>query len=187
MNNKWFGQLIQAVGAGPSLSNSSAETSILPDYCKWVLEAAFFNRPGDELFLELAGRISNIVTTPGTLTLKVKFGSIAVWNSGAISLNIVAKTTVPWKLHVPLTCQAAGSGTAATLIGIGDFQSESIIGSPANSAGGNGSLLVPVGAPAVGSGFDSTAAQTLDVTATFSIANSGNLLQLHQGRIISPN
>lgn len=187
MNNGWWGSLVTAFGDGTALSNSTTETSIIPAYCKWILEAGFFNRPGDELIIEATGRLSNIVTTPGTLTLAIKFGSIAVWSSGAINLNTVAKTNVPWHLRVPLTCRAVGSGTSANLIGIGQFQSESLIGSAASSAGGNTSLLVPVGAPAVGNGFDSTAAQTLDLTATFSIANAGNAITCHQFRPVSPN
>lgn len=187
MRNGWYGQLCELFGDGPALSTSTTETSILPAYAKWVIEAGFFKVPGIEMILELAGRISNIVTTPGTLTLRLKFGSIAVWDSGAIQLNAVAKTNVPWKLRVPLTCRAVGDGTTANLIGIGVFQSESVVGSPLPSAGGNGSLLVPVGAPAVGSGFNSSAAQNVDVTAQFSVSNAGNALTVHQGRIVSPN
>lgn len=187
MNNGWLGQFVEAFGDGSALSNSVAETSIIPPYCKWILDAGFYKRPGDEVVAEAAGRLSNIVTTPGTLTLKIKFGSIAVWDSGAIQLNAVAKTNVPWRLRVPLTCRAVGATTTANLIGIGEFQSESVVGSPLPSAGGNGVLLVPVGAPAVGAGFDSTAAQTIDLTATFSIANAGNAIQCHQFRLQSLN
>lgn len=187
MQNKWFGQLIQAAGDGAAISNNNTEQSIVPAYAKWILEAGFFNRAGDELIIEATGRLSNIATTPGNLTFRLKFGSIAVWDSGAINLNTTAKTNVPWSLRVPLTCRAVGGGTSANLIGIGELQSESLIGSPAPSAGGNTRLLVPVGAPAVGNGFDSTAAQTVDLTAQFSIANAGNAITCHQFRLISPN
>lgn len=187
MNNGWLGQIIEAVADGTALSNSTVETGIVPAYCKWILDAGFFKRPGDEIIVEAAGRVSNIVTTPGTLTLKIKLGSVTVWDSGAIQLNAVAKTNVPWRLRVPLTCRAVGAGVSANLLGIGEFQSESVVGSPLPSAGGNGVLLVPVGAPAVGTGFDSTAAQTIDLTATFSIADAGNAIQCHQFRLQSLN
>lgn len=187
MNNGWWGQFVEAVADGAALSNSTTETSIIPPYCKWILDAGFFKRAGDELLLEAAGRLSCIVTTPGTLTLRIKFGSIAVWNSGAINLNVVAKTNLPWRLRVPLTARAVGDGTSANLIGIGELQSEALVGAPAASAGGNTCLLVPVGVPAVGSGFDSTVAQTLDLTAQFSVANAGNAITCHQFRIISQN
>lgn len=187
MNNGWLGQLVEAFGDGSALSNSTTETGIVPAYCKWILDAGFFKRAGDEILVEATGRVSNIVTSPGTLTLRVKFGSIAVWDSGAIPLNAVAKTNVPWMLRGVLTCRAVGAGTSANLIGILRFQSESVIGSPAASAGGNGSLLLPVGAPVVGAGFDSTVAQTADLTAQFSTANAGNAIQCHQFRIQSLN
>jgi hypothetical protein len=86
-----------------------------------------------------------------------------------------------------LTCRAVGSGTSANLIGVGELMSESLVGAPAASAGGNTVLCVPVTAPAVGTGFDSTAAQTVDLTATFSISNAGNGITCHQFRLISPN
>lgn len=187
MNNGWWGSLLTAPADGPAVANSTAETSLLNGQDKWVLDAGFFIRPGDELMLEAAGRLSCIVTTPGTLTLRLKFGSVAVWDSGAINLNVVAKTNVPWRLEVPLTCRAVGSGTAANLLGVGRFQSEALVGSPLPSAGGNTSLLVPVGAPAAGTGFDSSAAQIVDLTAQFSIANAGNSITRHQFRLISPN
>lgn len=187
MENRWFGQMLEAFGDGSALSNSTSETSILPTYCKETLEAGFFRTPGTELVIEATGRLSCIVTSPGTLTLRIKFGSIAVFDSGAINLNVVAKTNVPWRLRIPLTSRAVGSGTSANLIGIGEFQSEALVGAAAPSAGGNTSLLVPVGAPAVGSGFDSTSAQIVDLTAQFSVANAGNAITCHQFRLISPN
>lgn len=40
MNNGWWGQFVEAVGDGSALSNSTTETSIIPVYCKWILDAA---------------------------------------------------------------------------------------------------------------------------------------------------
>lgn len=187
MQNKWFGQLIESHTDGTALNTSTSETSILPAYAKWILEAGYFNRAGDELCFEATGRLSCIVTTPGTLTLRLKFGSIAVWDSGAINLNTTAKTTVPFYLRTVLTARSVGASTSATLLGIGQLQSEALVGSVAPSAGGNTNLLVPVGTPAAGTGFDSTAAQTVDLTAQFSISNAGNGITCHQFRLISPN
>jgi hypothetical protein len=54
------------------------------------------------LSIRAAGRVSNIVTTPGTLTLDVRIGptsNIIVANGGAMALNTVAKANVPWWLE----------------------------------------------------------------------------------------
>jgi len=187
MQNRWFGQLIETNTDGTAVNTSTSETTILPAYAKWILEAGYFNRPGDELLLEASGRLSCIVTTPGTLTIRLKFGSVAVFDSGAINLNVVAKTTVPWQLRATLTARAVGSGTTATLFTIGRLQSEALVGAPLPTAGGNTCLLVPVGTPAVGTGFDSTSAQIVDLTAQFSVSNAGNGITCHQFRLISPN
>ncbi|MGL4442668.1 MAG: hypothetical protein ACRCU1_03515 [Alsobacter sp.] len=121
------------------------------------------------LHISMHGRISCVVTTPGTARFDVRMGpsgTIIVFDTGALNLNVVAKTTVPWWLEIWLTCRAVGSGTASNFMGIGRFQSEAVVGSPLPSVGGNGSLICPVGTPAVGTGFDNTAANALDVFFT---------------------
>lgn len=181
----WQETLITAQVDGTALTASTTATSILPTAAKYTLPANYF-QVGRALRVGVLGRISNVVTTPGTLTLELKFGSVIVASSGAISLNIVAKTNVPWWLEWHLTCRAIGSGTAANLMHQGVWQSESVVGSPLPTVGGNGSLLIPVGAPAVGTGFDSTATQQVDLFATWSL-NNANSIQTHQFRLESLN
>lgn len=171
---------------GPSLSNSTIATSILPAQSKITLPVPFF-AVGRKVVVEAWGRISNIVTGPGTLTLDVRFGSIIVANGGPMNLNAVAKVTVPFYVRFDLTCRAVGNGTSANMFVSGMFQSESVIGSPLPTVGGNGSLLIPVGTPAVGAGFDSTATQLVDLFATFNTAAAGNLIQVHQFTLTAPN
>jgi hypothetical protein len=65
--------------------------------------------------------------------------------------------------------------------------SEAVIGSPLPTVGGIGELLIPVGAPTVGTGFDSTAAQTVDLFGTWSVANAANSIQVHQYMLESVN
>lgn len=181
----WQETLITATADGTALTASTTPTSILPIAAKLTLPANYFYI-GRVLRLTAFGRISNIVTTPGTLTLDVRFGAVVVANGGAISLNVVAKTNVPFMLQWVLTCRATGSGTSANMMPQGTFQSESVVGAAANTAGGNGSLLIPVGAPVVGTGFDSTASQTVDMFGTWSLSNA-NSIQVHQYALESLN
>ena len=159
---------------GSALANSTTPTSILPAAAKLVLPANFF-QIGRALWLKATGRISNIVTTPGTLTLDVRFGSTVVANGGAVSLNTTAKTNVTWDLEWLLTCRAIG--VSANLMHSGLWTSESVVGAAAGVAN---SASLPASAPAVGSNFDAGASQAVDLFATFSIANAGNSIQLHQ-------
>jgi hypothetical protein len=186
----WMQTLIEAAGDGTALANSTTPTSILPAAARYGLYSGFFDRPGKQLLIRAAGRISNIVTTPGTLTLDIRMGptsNIIVANGGAMSLNVVAKTNVPWFLEWLLTCRAIGSGTGANLMHQGLWTSESVIASPLPTVGGAGTHLLPNAAPAVGTGFDSTVSMIVDLFAAWSIANAGNSIQLHQFALIDPN
>lgn len=184
--SSWMETYVTAQSDGPSLSNSVIATSILPAHAKFTLPANFF-AVGRKLRIVATGRVSNIITGPVNLTLDVRFGSVIVANGGPMRLNAVAKVTVPWWLEWVMTCRAVGNGTSANLMPLGNWQSESVVGSPLPTAGGNGALLIPVGTPAVGNGFDSTAAQTVDLFATFDVANAGNLIQLHNYSLIGVN
>jgi hypothetical protein len=175
----WEELLASAPIDGAALANTVTPTSILPAAAKITLPANSL-RPGSMLRVRASGRISNIITTPGTLTLDIRFGAIVVANGGAMALNTVAKTNVPWMLEWLLTVRAIGSGTTANLIHQGLWTSEAVVGSSLPDAGSAGSAMLPNAAPAVGNGFDSTTAQLVDLFATWSIANAGNSLQLHQ-------
>lgn len=177
-----FRERILSIGEnGTALSNSTTETSLLPDGRKITLPSYFFDRIGKSLILRAAGRISTVVTTPGTLTLALKFGSIVVATSGAMTLNTTAQTNTPWVLDMESVLRSIGSGTAATLFSQGLFRSHAVIGSSAIGTGGAGCQMLPYNsAPAVGNGFDATAAQTVDLVGTWSVANSSNSIQLHQ-------
>jgi hypothetical protein len=170
--------LISAEVDGTALTASVTATSLLPAAAKIVIPGSYIYRIGQRLRIFAAGRVSNIVTTPGTLTLDVRFGaSTVIGNGGAMSLNVVAKANVPWSLWWDLTLRAKGA--AANFMHQGEWVSESVIGSALPTAGGAGTAMLPNAAPAVGSNFDSTAAQTLDLFGTWSLNNANSIL-VHQ-------
>jgi len=162
------------VGAtdGPTLT-AAARASCIPIANRIVLPNNFFYI-GRAIKITMSGRISCAVTTPGTARLDICLGSAGttiVYDTAALNLNIVAKTTVPWYFETILVCRAVGTGTSTTFFPTGPgFQSEAIVGSPLPSAGGNGTLFAPVGTPAVGAGMDNTAASALDVFFTQTVA-----------------
>jgi hypothetical protein len=169
---------------GTALTNSTTATSILPTSSVFTLPSNFFYI-GKKMRIKASGRISTVVTTPGNLTLDVRLGTLAtpiiVWNGGASALNIVAQTNASWMLEVELTCRAIGSGTAANLIGLGQWVSRASLNAPAvGTTTGVGAVLLPDTAPAVGTGFDSTITNVLNLFATFSVANAANSITCHQ-------
>jgi hypothetical protein len=184
VSNQGYEEAISSLTTdGNALNTSTTATSLLgasgsaASASRVTLPAGFFSWPGKMLKVTAMGRISNIVTTPGTLTLDVRLNAVVAFNGGAMSLNAVAKTNVSWLLEIYLTCRAIGNGTNATLMGQGRFTSESVVSS---AAGLPNSLLLPASAPAVGTGFDSTVAQVLDLFGTWSISNAANSIQVHQ-------
>jgi hypothetical protein len=177
----WQETLINQNVDGAALTASTTATSLLHATAKLSIPPHFF-RIGKMLKVTAQGRISNIVTTPGTLTLDLRMGptaNIIVANGGAMALNAVAKTNVPFWMEWLLTCRAVGNGTAANLMHQGQFQSESVVGSAAGVAG---CIMMPAATPAVGTGFDSTVSMLCDLFATWSL-NNANSIQVHQFKI----
>lgn len=151
--------------------------SLLPTHAITTIPANLC-RIGNQFRIIATGRISNIATTPGNLTMECRFGTVIVWTGGTMNLNTTVKTNVTWWFDLLMTVRAVGSSTSANLMGQGQFTSESVVGSAANTAGGNGTMNLPVATPAVGTGFDSTASQAVDLRATFSL--TGNSITCHQ-------
>jgi hypothetical protein len=171
--------IVEAQSDGTAVTGTT-EATLLPGAARIFVPSGYMNRVGKRFAVRASGRISNIVTTPGTLTLRMKLGptaNIAVAASSAIQLNAVAKTNVSWYLDLTMTLRSIGAGTTAALFAMGTWTSESVVGSPLPSAGGAGTAQWQASAPAVGTGFDSTVDNLLDLTAQFSL--TGNSIQLH--------
>lgn len=182
----WQETLVSGFIDGPTLTTAAA-ASCIPTPSRIILPNNYF-QVGKQLKLSLQGRISCAVTTPGTARFDVRMGpsgTIVVFDTGALNLNVVAKVSVPWWLDIELTCRAVGAGTVANFFGFGRFQSEAVVGAALPTAGGNGSLLCPVGTPAVGAGFDNTAANALDVFFTQTVATGS--LTVHNYRVDALN
>lgn len=155
---------------------------------KGTLPANFWV-PGKSVNLRMMGDISNIVTTPGTITFQFMLGAVVAWTSGAIQLSTTAHTALPFWLDVELTCQVDGGGTQAKLMGQGIITSQCVVNTNVADSVANTlpTLLLPNTTPAQGTGFDSTAAQKTDVFVGFSIANSGNQIRARQYRLRALN
>jgi len=177
----WQETLVVGVTDGPTLT-AAARASCIPTASRIVLPNSYFY-PGKMLLLEMHGRISCAVTTPGTARFDICLGSAGttiVFDTLALNLNVVAKTTVPWNLWVKLVCRAVGAGTSTNFFGHGEFLSAAVVGSPLPTVGGNGGLLVPVGTPAVGAGFDNLAASAVDVFFTQTVATGSMTVHNYQ-------
>jgi hypothetical protein len=179
----WQETLITSQVDSTPLASSTTATSILPPAAVYTLPPNFF-AIGKQLRIMASGRISN-TTSPGTLTLSVRLGgTVVVFNSGAFTLNSTAKSNVGWWFDAMLTCRSIGSGTTATILGQGQFTSESVLSSAAGLAN---TVNLPSSSPAVGSGFDATVSQTVDLFGQFSVSSASNSITTHQYALIAAN
>jgi len=174
----WVNPLITAAIDGPTLATAAA-ASCLPPVARYTLPSGFFDRPGKQLRITASGRISCAAGAPGTARYDVRLGATVVFDSLPMNLNAAGKTNVGWLLELLLTCRTIGGGNSATLFGQGRWTSEAGVGAPAVTAGSNAVFLLPYNAvPAVGAGFDSTAAQIVDLFYTQTVATGS--MTLHQ-------
>ena len=175
----WVENISQAQADGTALVSSTTLTSILPSGSRITLPAGFFDVPGRALRVVATGRISTLATSPGALSMQFRLGSVAVFSSGSMTLNTTAQTNATWMLDLVLVCRSTGTGTSATLMGVGKWASRAVVGSGASGSTGVGTLLLPDTAPVVGTGFDSTASQIIYLLAQWGTSSASNSIQLH--------
>ncbi len=187
---KWPLTLITMQSAGAALASSSTATSLLRAEAKKRLDAGFFYSTGLKIQVKAQGKITT-VTTPGTLTMDIRFRgapdsasptTVIVATGPAMVLSTSAKTDVLWLLDWELTCFAIG--TTANLQHGGGWESEAAGATTVAQEMKKINLSATV--PGVGSNFDATQIQEVDLFAKFStgVANS---ITCQQFELISKN
>jgi hypothetical protein len=170
-SNSWVQLLSRQYTDGTALTNTTTPTSIIPVAERFVLPAGLLF-PGARLKVRAGGRMSTAGATPGTLTLDIRFGSVVVFNGGASPTLATSASNLSWLAEIELQCRAYGAGTSANMLGMGTLLSAALSASTPV-------MLLPASAPAVGTGFDSTASQAVDLYATWSFASASNTITLH--------
>lgn len=152
---------------GPALTAAARAAALTAPF--FTFPPHYFNRIGQVIELEASGRISNVITTPGTARFDVAFGGTAIMDGLAVPLNLVAKTNVHWKVR--FWAKLATKGSSANFKWQGEFTSEAVVGSPLPSAGGSGTILLPYNtASAASANFDSSASQQIVLYFTQTVA-----------------
>lgn len=170
-SNSWNQTLITAQGDGTALASSTTATSILPAAAKFSLWANAL-KIGDVLRIKASGRMSTAAATPGTITFDVRAGaSTVIFNGGASGTLATSASNLTWDLEAYLTVRAIG--TSSTVLGTGRLLSAALSATTPIQ-------LLPASAPAVGTAFDSTTSQVIDLFATWSFNSASNTITLHQ-------
>lgn len=181
LSNIFPQQLVSIRADGTAVTAASA-TSLLTSSAaggKFTLPANFFKNVGEKLKIRAYGRISSLITTPGTARFDVRFGGTVVFDGLAVLLDsVAAHTNVGWWLEIDLWLQAIGS--SATFFGCGRWTSEDILGVPATAPKGVLSAMLPWNtAPTVGTAFDATASQQVDLFFTQTAATGSCTLHAY--------
>lgn len=169
--------LAEAGEDGSALSNTTTATSLLPAARKVYLPAGFFDKVGRRILIRAAGRMSTAGSSPGTWTWEVRFtgaSQVTVFSGGASATLATSASNVSWLLELELAARVIG--TSAQLIGVGKFSAASLSTS-------NPSMMLPASSPAVGTAFDATVAQLVDLYGTWSAASASNSITLHDYRL----
>lgn len=183
----WNQTLIAQQAQGTFLATYTTAKSVINPQAVAVLPAGFFAAPGTAIRVDVLGAISNIVTTPGTITFQVMLGSVVAFTSAAIQMSTTAHTKLPFRLTAWLTTRVVGNSTTAQLIGMSEAVSQTFSISTSDSTSSHSIVQAPNTSPALGTGFDSTVAQSLDFWAGFSISNAANGIQVEQYFVTSLN
>lgn len=167
---------------GTQISNSTSETIVCPDFNI----PAYFMVPGRTLEIIASGVLSNVVTTPGTLTMRLRWGGVAgtvLLASAAQGLDTTARTNALWFLRAWVTCRT--DGATGTFNSMGEMSNFNLLSSTAANL--LPALLGSAGAPAASGNadvtVDTTTAKLLSLTAQFSVSTSPTNLTCHN-RII---
>lgn len=176
-------EVLSAIGGDGTALTAAARASLLQGTSG---KAGLFKLPQnslrvhDMLWLRATGRLSSVVTTPGTARFDLSAGvaGTAFMDSLAIPLNIVAKTNVGWVLDMMGTVRAVGS--TAAIFWQGQWLSEAAlnVAVPSTGPGPGGNTLPYNTAPVVGASFDHSIDQILDFNWTQTVATGS--VTLHQ-------
>jgi hypothetical protein len=127
-------------------------------------------------------------TSAQTMNFAVNMGAVAAATSGNFNLTTTAHTTIPAMLTCLMTCMTVGTSTNAALKCV--WMAEGTMFANQASVADNGAgagWAMSAAIPANGTGFDSTAAQTLDFFAGISTNTTSVGLQVNQYIVESLN
>lgn len=171
-----------------TLSSSVTETVISSD-TMFTLPPNVFAAPGKQFWFRAMGKTSNIVTTPGTITFKLRYNAIGgtvLCTSGAINYNTVAATDNMWYVEAWLEALATGpTTTSLTLLTYGECFVANTLGGAADIR--NASM--PPGGTALANvtSLDGTIGKALSLTAQFSVSNAGNAITVRNAFVVALN
>lgn len=176
--NNWVETLDILTADGTQISNTTSETIVCPDFNI----PPYYMVPGRTLLVYAYGVMSNVVTTPGTLTMRARWGGVGgtlLWASAAQGLDTTARTNSMWALLAMMTLRSAGASGTMMSGGIlwGNVLSTTAANLLPALLGSAGNPLASANAAVT---IDTTAAKLLSITAQFSVSTNPTNLTCQQ-------
>lgn len=172
----WEEALHSSIENATAISNTTTETIVIPDT---PIPARYWY-PGRTLKASFRASLSCVVTTPGTLTLRARYGGVAgtlLAASAALGMNIVAKTNSQIFFEFLVTCRAVGlTSTSGSLWTTG----QACLGEARVAASVGQMDQIPLNAAAAVTGLNLIDAGTLSFTGQFSVATNPTNLTVNQ-------
>jgi hypothetical protein len=113
----WQESLVWSTTNGAQISNTTVETIVFPN----TTIPANYLQDGRVLRITAMGKFSNVVTTPGTLTFRFRWGALPsgtiLSQTAGISLNATAQTDIMWRLTNEIVTRS--NGATGTLLSMG--------------------------------------------------------------------
>lgn len=159
---------------GPAVTNTTTIGSLLQPQDKIVVPGGQI-QVGTGIRIHLLARVSTVVTTPGTLTISVRYNASVIAASTAFALSATAQTNDTFLCDVNLTCRTEGLS--------GNFMFDGLVASNVFTNAFSTQFFGPSTAPVVGATTDLSINGFIDVAAAWSIANAANSITAHQIQI----
>lgn len=171
----WQATVSRLDGDGTQVLNSAAEALMLPDYTvpgNWIYG-------GKQLKYVIWGRVSTVVTTPGTITFRLRWGGLAgtvITLSKAQRPKVTVSTNSACEIEFITTFRRGGP--AGVAFGMG----QCILGNTIGDAAAAGEAVWP-DAPAEVTAIDTSVPKALSPTIQFSVATATTAFTAHMARV----
>lgn len=178
MPNPYVSPLRVDVADGTQHLNSTTETIICPNFSFAANDPRLYQ--GAAFRVTCGFDVSNVVTTPGTITFAIRWGGVSgtvLASSQAIQMDTTARSNFSGWLEAIVTVRSIGS--AGSMFAMGFVLLNNVADAAAaapqyftmGSAGAN--------SPAVVGSLDTTAAKDLAVSADFSVSTATTQITNH--------